>query len=324
VNNGPILVTGGAGFIGSHLAARLLREGYEVHVLDDFSSGRICNVPRGAIVHEMDIRSRRVHHLFGRYSYSVLFHQAAQMNVRRSVQNPLGDTDINVMGTINLLEAARGHGLQKVIFASSGGVIYGEPERVPQDEEHPLNPLSPYGISKMTCERYLRYYWETYNLPYVALRYGNVYGERQNPLSGAGVICIFLEKMYAGARPTINGSGGKTRDYVYISDVVEANMRALQYHGIGVFNVGTGIETDVNTIFRMLRDICGLDFEPLRGPDMQGEQRRSVLDVTRIGRMLGWSPAVDLKDGLRQTVSWYREQMAQVRSDVERLQEAPA
>ncbi len=235
-----ILVTGGAGFIGSHLTARLVAEGYDITVVDNLSSGKKGNVPRGAKLHVMDIRdANAMNKLFATHHFDVMFHQAAQMSVLRSMKDPLYDADVNVKGLITLMEAGRKNGLRKVVFASSGGVIYGEPVHTPQHEDHPLAPMSPYGISKMASEKYLHFYWKVYGIPTVSLRYANVYGPRQNPQSGAGVIAMMLEKILTGKQTKINGDGTKTRDYVHVDDVITANLYALECDGPDTFNIGT-------------------------------------------------------------------------------------
>jgi len=301
-----ILVTGGAGFIGSHLTNRLVAEGFEVHVLDNLSSGKAKNVPNGATLHILDIRDAdAVEKLFTDFPFNIMFHEAAQMSVIRSVDDPLTDIDVNIRGTVVLLEAGRKNGLTKVIAASSGGVIYGEPVHIPQREDNPLIPMSPYGIAKLAVENYLRFYWEVYHIPYIALRYANVYGPRQNPESGAGVLAIFMEKILHGEQPVINGTGGKTRDYIHIDDVVEANMRAMRYDGVGPINIGTGIETSVNRVFQLVRDLCQIDVTEVHGEEQEGEQLRSVLDIRLAEKLLGWKPTITLEKGLRDTIVWY-------------------
>lgn len=301
-----ILVTGGAGFIGSHVADALVEEGHDVHVLDDLSSGKEANVPDRATFHEMDIRSKDAARLIEAQQYEILVHHAAQMDVRRSVADPGFDADVNVLGFLNLMEAGRGSGLQKVIFASTGGAIYGEPDAVPQDEHHALRPLSPYGITKLCTERYLYYYEQEHDLPYVALRYANVYGPRQNPHGEAGVVAIFTQRMLDGEQPVIYGDGEQTRDYVYVGDVVRANLRALEHGESGTFNVGTSVETSVNELFRAIRDLIDENVEEVHEEGRPGEQRRSVLDYSLSSRELGWEPSVSLRDGLARTVEWFR------------------
>lgn len=301
-----ILVTGGAGFIGSHVADAFRVAGHDVHVMDDFSSGREENVPEGAVVHRMDIRSDEAAAVMARERFDVLCHHAAQMDVRRSVADPAFDAQVNILGFLNLMEAGRENGLGKVLFSSTGGAIYGEPDYTPQDELHPLRPLSPYGITKLCTEKYLFYYHEQYGIDYVALRYANVYGPRQNPHGEAGVVAIFTERMLQGRQPFINGDGLQTRDYVYVGDVVRANLAALDYDASGIINVGTGIETNVVELFRALRDLINPEIPEEHAPGKPGEQRRSVLGYDLAKRVLGWSPTVSLEEGLRQTVAWFR------------------
>ena len=306
-----VLVTGGAGFIGSHVADALLAAGHAVHVLDNLSGGRRENVPDGAVFHELDVRDPDVRRLFGEHRYGALLHLAAQMDVRRSVADPVYDADVNVLGLLNLMEAGRHAGLGKVVFASTGGAIYGEPDPEvngggPQPETHPQRPASPYGITKLVSEHYLRFYGDLYGIPYVALRFANVYGPRQNPHGEAGVVAIFTERLLAGEQPVINGPGLQTRDYVYVGDVVDAVMRALAYDGSGAFNVGTGVETDVNTLFGHLNRLTGANVEERHGPAKPGEQQRSVLDTALARRVLGWAPRVALDEGLARTVEWFR------------------
>ena len=311
-----ILVTGGAGFIGSHVADAFVEQGYDVHVLDDLSSGTRAQVPASAVFHQMDIRAEAVAALFEAEGFDVLVHHAAQMDVRRSVADPSFDADVNVGGFLNLMEAGRRNGLKKVIFASTGGAIYGEPDYVPQDEAHALCPLSPYGITKLTTERYLYYYEQQYGVRYVVLRYANVYGPRQNPHGEAGVVAIFAQRLLEGRQPTINGDGLQTRDSTYVSDLVPANLTALAYDGPSdVFNVGTAREADVNTLFRVLRDRIDPACEERHGEAKPGEQRRSVLSYDKAQRLLGWSPTVTLEDGLLRTADWFADRFGDKRSN---------
>jgi UDP-glucose 4-epimerase len=308
----PVLVTGGAGFIGSHVADRLLEEGCEVHIVDDLSGGVRENVPEGATFHELDIRSPEVAELFAEHEFAALCHLAAQMDVRKSVADPRFDADVNVLGLLNLLEAGRKAGLEKVAFASTGGAIYGEPDPTvngggPQPESHPTRPMSPYGITKLVSEHYLRFYAQTYGLDYAALRFGNVYGPRQNPHGEAGVVAIFAQRLLRGEPVTINGEGTQTRDYVFVGDVVRAFVAALGRDGSGVFNVGTGVETDVNALFRHINHFTGADAEEVHGPAKPGEQQRSVLDISHTSEALDWRPEVDVETGLGRTVEWFKD-----------------
>jgi len=301
-----ILVTGGAGFIGSHVSDALVAGGHEVHVLDDLSGGFETQIPGDATLHKMDIRHEDVELLWKEEGFEVMFHLAAQMDVRRSVADPRYDADINVGGLLNLMEAGRKHGLKKVVFSSTGGAIYGEPDTIPQTEEHALQPLSPYGITKLCSEKYLFFYESTYGIEYVALRYGNVYGPRQNPHGEAGVVAIFCERMLDGRQPVVNGDGKQTRDYVHVKDVVAANLSALGHQGSGVFNVGTSIETDVVTLFEHLRDELAPAMPTEHGPGKPGEQRRSVLSYAYTQEVLGWAPTIDVRTGLQETARWFK------------------
>lgn len=301
-----IVVTGGAGFIGSHITDALMEREHTVHVIDDFSTGRLENVPVNATVHRLDIRSEYIHSLFEQEQFDVLVHHAAQMDVRKSVADPQFDASVNVLGLLNLMEAGRKNGLKKVVFASTGGAIYGEPVFAPQNEDHPLQPVSPYGITKLCSEKYLYYYQQSYGISYVALRYANVYGPRQNPHGEAGVVAIFTQKMLEGKQPFINGDGLQTRDYVYVGDVVRANVCALSYDHSGIFNVGTRIETNVNTLFRTIRSMTSLEIPEVHAAGQPGEQRRSVLDYKLSLQVLGWEPEYTLHTGLERTVSWFR------------------
>ncbi len=304
-----ILVTGGAGFIGSHIADALVAEGHEVHVLDNLSSGSEEQIPPEAHFHHLDVRDAGARELMEKGGFDVLIHHAAQMDVRRSVADPLYDADVNVMGLLNLMEGARLGGVRKVLFASTGGAIYGEPQYVPQDETHEQQPLSPYGITKLVSEKYLHFYYHVYGIPYISLRYANIYGPRQNPHGEAGVVAIFTERMLRGEQPIINGPGTQTRDYLYVEDVVRGNLAALAYEGVDIFNLGTGIETDVNRLFQLLRTYTGVDIEEVHGPAKPGEQQRSVLDYRKAAKKLGWKPLVVLEEGLQRTVQWFKEKL---------------
>jgi UDP-glucose 4-epimerase len=306
-----ILVTGGAGFIGSHVCDALLQSGHEIHVIDDLSGGFESQVPEGATLHTLDIRDAKVKDLWEEHRFEVMYHLAAQMDVRRSVSDPRFDADVNVGGFLNLMEAGRENGLKKVIFSSTGGAIYGEPEFAPQTEEHTLQPISPYGITKLCTEKYLFFYEDTHGIEYVALRYGNVYGPRQNPHGEAGVVAIFCERMLDGKQPVVNGDGKQTRDYVHVRDVVAANVAALGHQGSGIFNIGTSIETDVVTLFETLRNELAPEMPTEHGPGKPGEQRRSVLSYDHTNAMLGWAPTIDVRDGLRETARWFRDQRQQ-------------
>lgn len=300
-----ILITGGAGFIGSHVAGTLADAGHEIHIIDDLSAGRLENVREGHTFHQLDIRSAEAARLFEEHRFEALVHLAAQMDVRRSVADPRFDADVNLGGVLNLLEAGRKNGLKRVVFSSTGGAIYGEPDYVPQDEAHPMNPISPYGITKFTTEKYLYFYQKAYGIASVALRYGNVYGPRQNPHGEAGVVAIFIQRLSAGEPVVIFGDGEQTRDYVYVGDVARANLAALNYEDSGVFNIGTGVETTVNYLFEVVRDRIAPSAMATHAPARVGEQMRSVLDYDLARRVLGWKPEVDIREGLLRTVDWF-------------------
>ena len=304
-----ILVTGGAGFIGSHVVDAYVHAGHQVVVVDDLSSGSRDNLNAKAKFYQADIRSDQIEGIFQREKFDVVNHHAAQMDVRRSVADPKYDASINVMGTLSLLESARKNGVKKIIFASTGGAIYGEQEAFPATESHPQQPMSPYGITKLAVENYLYYYKEVHGLSYIALRYGNVYGPRQNPFGEAGVVAIFAHKMIKGEQAIINGDGKQTRDYVYVTDVVQANMLALDYNGSGVFNVGTGVENDVNTVFKKLRKYLNPDFKEEHGPPKAGEQLRSVISFAKIKKDLGWSPTTKLEEGLYLAAEYFKKKV---------------
>ncbi|HEX3554139.1 MAG TPA: NAD-dependent epimerase/dehydratase family protein [Thermoanaerobaculia bacterium] len=305
-----ICITGGAGFIGSHLADAFLSRGDRVLVIDNLSGGRRENVPQGAELHVLDIRSKEAAALVRDAGVDVLVHHAAQMDVRRSVEDPVFDADVNVLGSLNLAEAARHGGVRQILFASTGGAIYGEQDFFPATEDHPARPLSPYGVSKLAFERYLYFYHVTYGLDVACMRYANVYGERQNPHGEAGVVAIFLNRLLAGQAPTINGDGLQTRDYVHVSDVVRANLAVVGRPGFNVYNVGTGVETTVVELYDELARAVGSPLKALHGPGKPGEQRRSVIDASRLHRDLGVPPPLSLAEGLERTASWFREKAA--------------
>lgn len=301
-----LLVTGGAGFIGSHITDALIEKGHEVVVVDNLLMGKLENVNPKAKFVLMDIRAKEISKLFSIEKFDAIFHLAAQMDVRKSVEDPIYDADVNVLGTLNLLQNAVQHHVKKIIFASTGGAVYGEQHEFPCSEEHPTQPVSPYGITKLTVEKYLHFYSVEYGLRYVTLRLANVYGPRQNPHGEAGVVAIFTGKLLSGGEPIINGDGKQTRDYVYVGDVVEANLRALEYPENDTFNIGTGIETDVNRIFHLLNQLTNRNAEERHGPPKPGEQRRSVIDYKKAKRLLGWEPQVSLEEGLKRTVEFFK------------------
>ena len=300
-----IVVTGGAGFIASHVVDAYVGRGHDVHIVDNFSTGQQANVNPKATVHRLDIANPNVANLITELKPDVLNHHAAQMEVRRSVEDPAFDAQTNIIGFVNLLQGCKEAGVRKVIFASSGGAVYGDKEPIPSGEDHPTEPLSPYGVSKRTGELYLGYYYMAYGLTYVALRYANVYGPRQSSQGEAGVIAIFIDRLFSNRAPVINGDGRQTRDYVFVEDVVAANLAALGTTFVGPVNIGTGHETDVISICRSICNQMNSKIEATHGPAKTGEQRRSCLAVDLAAQVLNWKPATPLDQGLQKTIaSW--------------------
>lgn len=304
-----IIVTGGAGFIGSHVADAYVAEGHEVMVIDNLSSGKKENVPAAARFVLCDVTSDTAVEAVRTFRPEIVNHHAAQINVRASVADPQFDAQVNILGTIRLLEASKQFGVRKFLFASSGGAGYGEQERFPAEETHPIRPVSPYGAAKMSVELYMNYYRVQYGLEYTALRYANVYGPRQDSHGEAGVVAIFAERLLRKQTAIVNGDGEQTRDFVYVGDVVRANVVALS-RGDGMsINIGTGVETDINTVFRVLRDLSGSRQEEIHGPAMPGEQRRSCLEILMASVELGWYPETPLEEGLARTLDFFREKI---------------
>lgn len=309
-----VLVTGAAGFIGSHLCDRMLAQGYRVVGIDDLSVGRIANLAEARgygkdfQFYNLDIRAEAIPAVFEKHQPEMVMHLAAQSGVRPSLEDPKNDAEINVLGTINLLEAAARTGARKVVYAASGGTIYGEPRRLPAKETAASgsHPQSPYGISKRVVHDYLLYFQRYEGLDFSSLALANVYGPRQDPHGEAGVVSIFGRRMLAGERPQINGDGNQTRDYVYVEDVVDAFARATDAGSGRLINVGTGLETSVNHLFRLLAELTAYAGEPTYGPLPKGDLRRSALDPSVAERELGWKPWTQLEEGLRQTVEWLK------------------
>jgi len=301
------LVTGGAGFIGSHIAALLDSEGHDVMVLDDLSRGLESNIPSRASFTKCDVTTPAAAHVIGEFKPDAVFHLAAQMDVRASVADPLFDANSNVLGTVRVAQAAIHAGAKTLVFASTGGAIYGEQDTFPADESHARRPVSPYGTSKMCVENYLESFARADGLRCVSLRYANVYGPRQDPHGEAGVVAIFAGKMLAGQTPTIFGDGKQTRDYVFVADVARANLLACDRLDVsGAVNIGTGVETDVNELAQHLARSTGFRGDFPHAAALPGEQRRSVLDCIHAREVLGWEPEVALADGLKQTAEWFR------------------
>jgi UDP-glucose 4-epimerase len=305
-----ILITGGAGFIGSNVADRYISLGHEVVIVDNLVTGRRENIPDQATFFEMDICDTKISDIFAAEKPDVVNHHAAQMDVRKSVTDPIYDANVNVIGGLNLLQNCVRYGVKKFIFASTGGAIYGEQDYFPADEKHPLRPLSPYGITKLTTEKYLYFYYQSYQLSYTVLRYANVYGPRQNPHGEAGVVAIFCEKILGDQQPIINGDGLQTRDYVFVGDVVKANELVLDRGDQKIYNIGTGIETNVNELFQKIVLKSGRSIPEKHGDAKAGEQMRSVLDAAYIGSELNWLPSVDLEEGIAKTFEYFRSKYA--------------
>jgi UDP-glucose 4-epimerase len=302
-----ILVTGGAGFIASHITDAYIADGHNVIIVDNLSSGVRENINPKAKFYHLDIRSEKLEDVFQKEKIDVVNHHAAQMDVRRSVADPKFDASVNVLGGINLFESACRHRVKKIIFSSTGGAIYGEQDYFPADEEHPLRPLSPYGITKLCTEKYLFFYKAVYGMNHVILRYANVYGPRQNPHGEAGVVAIFCNKMLRGEQPVINGDGKQTRDYTFIGDVVKANLLALKSEGSSIYNIGTSVENDVNTLFFELRKHLNPSCPEQHAPAKAGEQQRSVITARKIEQELGWRPSVQLDEGLLLTAEYFKK-----------------
>lgn len=301
-----ILVTGGAGFIGSHVADGLLAAGCEVAVVDNLSTGRREFVPAAAQFFPYDIKSQDAYDLICRWRPQVIVHHAAQMSVRISVDDPLMDAQENILGSLNLFQAAGRSGTEKIIFASTGGAMYGDDAPIPAHEDDRPQPECPYGIAKLAVEHYLHFYHREHGIVPICLRYANVYGPRQNGLGEAGVVAIFIERILVHQQPIINGDGLQTRDFVYVADVVAANLLALKHPRAGIFNIGTGRETDILTIYLKLQELTGSSLGPVHGPAKPGEQRRSSLNSTLAHKELGWQAQINFDEGLAHTVAAFR------------------
>lgn len=303
-----ILVTGGAGFIGSHVVDTFIANGHEVVVVDDLSTGRRSNLNPAATFYQIDIRSDDLSEVFEKEKPQVINHHAAQMDVRRSVVDPLFDADVNVLGSIKLIELSREHGVERFIYISTGGAVYGEPEYLPCDEAHPINPICPYGASKHTVEHYLYMYHELYGLDYVVLRYPNVYGPRQDPHGEAGVVAIFTGLMLKGDQVVINGDGDQERDFVFVGDCARANLLALTTQNSNtIFNLGEGKPTTVNDVYSELKNITDYQLSAVHGPAKVGETRRIYLEAKKAAQELDWQPSVGLGEGLTATVEYFKD-----------------
>ncbi|NMC64203.1 MAG: NAD-dependent epimerase/dehydratase family protein [SAR324 cluster bacterium] len=300
------LVTGGAGFIGSHVCEILLSQGYEVHVLDNLSSGRKENLTSQVLLHEFDIRSKEVEKVVRKIKPNLVVHLAAQISVRTSMEDPVLDVDINVRGLVNLLHCFDTEALPFFVFISTGGAIYGRQDYFPADEDHPIRPESVYGLSKRTAEQYLELWKRAYGLRFAVLRLANVYGPRQNSHGEAGVVAIFSERLLKGEVPIINGDGEQTRDFVYVKDVAEAVGKVVEQGAEGIFNIGTGQESSVNTVYRLIAAGVGSTIVPKHGPVKAGEQRRSSISSKFAGSVFGWKANTELEQGIKETVEWFK------------------
>ncbi|HEM62173.1 MAG TPA: NAD-dependent epimerase/dehydratase family protein [Chloroflexi bacterium] len=301
-----VLVTGGAGFIGSHVVDALIQEGHDVVVVDDLSSGKREHVDPAAKLYQLDIRDPQLREVFLLERPEQVNHHAAHVDVRGSVADPLFDAQVNILGSLNLLETAREHGVDSFIYASTGGAVYGEPSYLPCDEAHPVTPICPYAVSKLAVERYVAYYGHAYGLRFTILRYPNVYGPRQDPFGEAGVVAIFARQMLQGEQVVINGSGEQERDFVYVDDIVAANLLALDDPNGEIYNLGAGVETSINQLFAIMKRLSGYARDPIYGPTKPGETFKIYLDATKAGRQLRWRPRVSLEDGLRATIASFQ------------------
>ena len=301
-----ILITGGAGFIGSHIVDKYVDLGHRVEVIDDMSSGLVENMRDDVTYHEIDIRSSKVTAVFDEGTFDVVNHHAAQMDVRKSTEDPAFDADVNIIGSINLLQNCVRTNVKQFIFASTGGAIYGEQDAYPADETHPANPVSPYGISKLSIEKYLHYYDVEYGIIHSILRYSNVYGPRQNPHGEGGVIAIFAKKLLQGEQVIINGDGKQTRDYTYIDDIVRLNELVLASDKCTLINAGRGMEYDVNYLYDLLKQEMGSTMEAKHGPRVPGEQRRSSIKSDRAMQLFSWKAEVDFESGISKTADFFK------------------
>ena len=301
-----VLVTGGAGFIASHVVDGYVERGHEVTVVDDLSSGRRENVNPKAELVVADLRDPQTVAQLRSRKFELVNHHAAQIDVRVSVADPAADAELNIVAALRLFQAMIDEGVKKIIFSSSGGAAYGEPQYAPQDEQHPVAPISPYGCAKLAIDQYLYYYRVVHGVRAVSLRYGNVYGPRQRKDGEAGVVAIFAGALLDGQQVRINGTGAQTRDYVFVEDVMRANMAATEHDIDGIFNVGTGVETSVNDLYEELRRAIGSDAQAVHAPPKAGEQMRSVLDGTKLRKVTGLPDPVQLPEGIRRTVEWLK------------------
>jgi UDP-glucose 4-epimerase len=306
IKSKKILVTGGAGFIGSHLVDALIERGHRVVVIDNLSTGKKENINKRAKFYKIDIYSPKIGEIFKKEKPEIIFHLAAQINVRRSIENPLKDAKINILGSLNILENCKKFKTQKIIFASSAGV-YGEARTLPTPEDYLVNPDSPYRIAKRTIENYLKFYKENFGLKFISLRFSNVYGPRQDPKGEAGAVAIFINKLLKGERPTIFGDGKQTRDFIFVEDVVSACLKAIEYKGEKeIFNIGTGIETSINELYKIISKLLRTKIKPKYDPEKPGDLKRSCLEISLAKRELKWKPKYNLEKGLEKTMKFLK------------------
>jgi len=301
-----VLVTGGAGFIGSHITDKLIEKGHQVVVIDNLSTGKKENLNNKAKFYEADICNSEISQILRKEKPEIVFHFAAQIDVRKSVKDPIQDAKTNILGSLNLLQNCKEIKVKSFTFASSGGAIYGNTDVIPTPETHPENPESPYGICKLIIEKYLHFYKETFGLNYTALRLANIYGPRQDSKGEAGVIAIFCDKMLKNEKVVINGDGEQTRDFVYVDDVVNVALLSMEQKKSDIYNIGTGKETNINEIFRKIKKLTGSNCEEVYAMGKSSEQKRSCLDYSKAKQELGWQPEYDLERGLQETINWFK------------------
>ena len=296
-----ILVTGGAGFIGSHVVDLLIKKGHDISIIDNLSTGKKENLNKDAKFYKADIKSKFVEGIFKKEKFDVIVHHAAQINVRKSILDPVFDAENNILGSLNIIALSKKYNIKKMLYASSGGACYGEPVYLPCDEKHPVNPICPYGVSKYAVELYLN----QSGVKHCILRYGNVYGPRQDPLGEAGVIAMFTNKIMKNKIPVVFGDGKQTRDFVYVEDVAKANLLALEKEG--TFNIGTGKKISVNEVYAALKKFSDYNGGKIHAKPIAGEVKHIYLGISKAKQLLGWEPAVNFEEGIKKTIKWYKE-----------------